>query len=100
MNLLASVAIRSVTILVVLHLWPSVAIVVAGLWALYDGTSTEFGKLVVTWFLTLLIVVLVGGGQLLDDHVFGWAWVFVVGTVLVSVAGAALGSLFAKEPTQ
>jgi hypothetical protein len=96
MNLVSSVAVRAIAILVVGHFWPTLALLVAGLWALYDGTRLEFGKLVVTWFVTLVLVALVSGGQLLSSHIFGWAWAFVVGTVVVSVVGVAIGSLFAK----
>jgi hypothetical protein len=99
MNLFAAVAVRAITILVVAHYSPSVALVVAGLWSLYDGSRTEFGKLVVTWFVTLVIVTLVDGGQLLDKGIFDWAWAFVLGTVVVAVVGAAVGSLFAKPDT-
>ena len=94
MNLMTNVALRAVTILVVGHFWPSLALLVAGLWALGDGTRTEFGKLVVTWFLALVLVVLVDGGQLLNGHVFGWAWALLAGTVIATVVGAAVGSLF------
>jgi hypothetical protein len=96
MNVFAHVALRAITLLVVGHHWPGVALVVAGIWALYDGTRTEFGKLVATWFLTLVLVVLVEGGQLLDHHLFGWVWVFLGGTVIAAVLGAAVGSLFAE----
>lgn len=96
MTLVASIAVRAITLLVVGHYWPSLALLVAGLWALYDGMSKEFGKLVVTWLVTLVLVVLVSGGHLLTSHIFGFAWLLLLGTVVVSVVGAAVGSLFAK----
>jgi len=99
MNLLATVAVRAITVLVVAHYWAAVSLLVAGLWSLYDGTRMEFGKLVVTWFVTLVLVVLVDGSVLLDNRVFDWAWAFLIGTVVVTVVGAAVGSLFAKPDT-
>ena len=99
MKLIVAIAVRSVTILIVAAFWPALAVLVAGLWAVYDGTCTEFGRLCATWLMTLLVVVLVGGGQLLMTGVFGLAWLLLLGIVVVAVFGAAVGSLFAApEP--